>query len=787
MNAKEHAERQEEQQRASEIRALILSRISRLQEQLGTVKSEIVTIRKEFWDDVTVNFEDAAEAAETFASMKQQAEVLSERERSHRHARAQQQVLERLKDSPYFGRIDFREAGESAAERIYIGIGSLLDDDGEMFLIYDWRAPVSGMYYDFAPGPAEYETPMGRIEGMMELKRQYIIRGGEIVSLFDTGITIGDELLQQVLGKQSDAQMKSIVATIQREQNQVIRNTTSRLLVVQGAAGSGKTSAALQRVAYLLYRYRETLSAEHILLFSPNPMFNSYVSTVLPELGEDNMQQTTFQEYVEHRVGEAFRVENTFEQLEFALTALDHPYYAARQAGIRFKAGNTFLELMEAYVRSLKQEGIVFKDIRFRDRVLISVSQIRDKFYSCEPSWSIPNRLVDVTEWLQQQLRQFAKAERPAPWVEDEIELLDSEAYLEAYNRLRSQKQFSENTFDDFDREKAALAAMVVNEHFKPLRRWVKRLSFIDLPATYAALFQDIDRAAAMAPEVELPEEWPAICADTAARLSAGELPSEDATAYVLLKDRIEGSHRNLKVRHLFIDEAQDYSPIQLAYLRQLFPMARWTALGDWNQAIHVQAAESDGFGELAALFDKESSQTVLFSKSYRSTRQIVDFTRGMMPNGDTIEPFNRHGGKPTVTLAREAAQMLELIVSKLKELIADGHRTLAVICKTAEESRLVHRHLKDKVPAKLIGMETVTFEQGLVVIPAYLAKGVEFDAVLLYNASKDSYGRESERRLFYTACTRAMHELHLFCLGEISPFIADTPSDTYTFLQAPL
>ncbi|WP_159884215.1 RNA polymerase recycling motor HelD [Paenibacillus puerhi] len=784
MRSNVHPDWLEEQERVREVAGCIRERIALLQEQLGEVRTEIVTIRKEFWDDVTVNFEDAAEAAETFASMKQQAEVLSERERSHRHARAQLDVLVRLKDTPYFGRIDFVEQGETASERIYIGIGSLLDDSGETFLIYDWRAPVSGMYYDFAPGEAAYDTPSGSIEGVMELKRQYIIRDGEIRSLFDTGITIGDELLQQVLGKQSDAQMKSIVATIQREQNQVIRDTSSRLLVVQGAAGSGKTSAALQRVAYLLYRYRETLSAEHILLFSPNPMFNSYVSTVLPELGEENMQQTTFQEYVEHRVGAAFQVENPFEQLEYSLTAMMQPEYEARRAGIRFKASMAFLDVMEAYVSWLKTDGIVFKSISFRGRELLSAAAIRSRFYAYESNWSIPNRLLDLAEWMRQQLKQFAKAERHAPWVEEEIELLDRDAYLEAYNRLRGQKQYTEDTFDDFEKEKATLAAMVVNEHYKPLRREVKRLSFVDLPATYMALFQDPHLAGKIAPHAAIPEEWPAICADTAVRLASGELPNEDATSYVLLKDRLEGSHRNLKVRHVFIDEAQDYSPIQTAYLLQMFPSARWTVLGDWNQAIHVQAAESDGFRDLVQRFGEERTQTVMFSKSYRSTRQIVDFTRGMMPNGASIEPFNRDGSRPVVTVAADARQQLELVVQKLEALREEGHSTLAVLCKTIEESRSVYAYLKDRLPVRLVGMETVTFEQGMVVIPAYLAKGVEFDAVLLYNASQESYGRESERRLFYTACTRAMHELHLYCTGEFSPFIKDAPADTYSVVR---
>ena len=209
---------------------------------------------------------------------------------------------------------------------------------------------------------------MGTIHGDLKVKRQFVIRDGQIVSMFDSGVTIGDELLQEVLGKQSDAQMRSIVATIQREQNRIIRNVRSRLLIVQGAAGSGKTSAALQRVAYLLYRFREHSVRTKIVLFSPNPMFNSYVSTVLPELGEENMQQTTFQDYLSYRIGRSFSLEDPYAQLEYSLTAMGQPEYEARMAGIRYKASTDYVALIERYLSYLGGQGLVFRDIMFRGR-----------------------------------------------------------------------------------------------------------------------------------------------------------------------------------------------------------------------------------------------------------------------------------------------------------------------------------------------------------------------------------------------------------------------------------
>ncbi|MED4729295.1 RNA polymerase recycling motor HelD [Aneurinibacillus migulanus] len=774
---------QEEQQRVNRVVGQIGKQIDTLQRQVGEIKAEVVDIRKNFWDDVTVNFDDAHEAAETYASMKQQAEVLSERERSHRHAKERLTTLGRLLQSPYFGRIDFAEAGEKT-ERIYLGIASLLDENGEDFLVYDWRAPISSLYYDYPPGPAQYEAPGGTITGTMELKRQYVIRDSCIRSMFDTGVTIGDELLQEVLGKQANTQMKSIVATIQKEQNRIIRNERSRLLIVQGAAGSGKTSAALQRVAYLLYRYRETLQAEQIVLFSPNPMFNSYVSTVLPELGEKNMQQTTFQEYLERRLGKAFHLEDTFTQMEYTLSAMNEPGYAARIEGIRYKASSDFMETIERYVSVLGKKGMLFKDIKFRGEVILSAEYIKEQFYALDSALRIPNRMKLLADRLLEELKERARLERTKPWVEDEIELLDKEAYLEAYNNLRKKKRYTEDTFDDFEREQKLLAKMVVQKHFKPLQKRVKRLRFLDMVAIYRQLFTDPQYITQFTPDDELPEHWVDICVQTTERLDRSVLAYEDATPYLYLQEQLEGFQTNTLVRHVFIDEAQDYSPFQFAFIKRLFPRSKVTALGDLNQAIYAHAVVNTGLSALSSLYEKEESEAFVLTRSYRSTRQIVEFTRGLVDGGEEIQPFNRDGNKPTVTQAADMTELARNVADRIRMLQAAGHRTVAIICKTARESRDAYEALNASIPLRLIGKETSSYESGVLVIPSYLAKGVEFDAVIIYNGSKTQYERESERKLFYTACTRAMHELHIYFVEEMSPFIYRAPSETYTVIE---
>ncbi|MFC4777415.1 RNA polymerase recycling motor HelD [Paenibacillus sp. GCM10023252] len=765
----------QEQQRVEEVSRQIQDRIEVLAAQVGEVRTDVVDIRTNFWDDVTVNFEDSAEAAETYASMKQQAEVLQEREQRYRHAEKQLKTLRKLASSPYFGRVDFKEKGESVTERIYLGIGSFLSDDEEEYLIYDWRAPVSSLYYDYAPGPAEYETPSGTVGGDMPLKRQYVIRGTVLRSMFDTGVTIGDEILQEVLGKQSDSQMKSIVATIQKEQNQIIRNTESRLLVVQGAAGSGKTSAALQRVAYLLYRYRDTLRADQIVLFSPNPMFNSYVSTVLPELGEENMQQTTYQSYLEHRLGRTFEVENPFAQMEYTLTGMEDPAYDTRMTAIRLKTGLPFMQVIEQYAGSLGSSGLVFKPIVFRGEPLIEASAISEYFYRLDRSYSIPNRMKLLTEWLLRELTRLGKEERGKPWVLEEIELLDQDSYTLAYQELSEKNQFTESSFDDFDREQERLAATLVQERFKLLRRRVKKLRFLDVPAVYRQLFSKTEpECAFLAAELGVDlQRWRQIEELTILALDNGNLYYEDATPYLLLKELLEGFQTNSAVRHLFIDEGQDYSPFQFHFLKRLFPRSRMTVLGDLNQAIFTHASADDGLGQLSSLYGEEETERISLTRSYRSTREIITFTSKMLKGGHFIEPFNRSGDEPSINQVKDHEAMLAALTERIAELQSAGHASIAVICKTAEQSRTVFDRLSPTQGCTLIQSETVTFGGGVVVIPAYLAKGVEFDAVLIYDASSSNYWRESERKLFYTACTRAMHVLDLYYIEERTPFLS--------------
>ncbi|NPC94154.1 AAA family ATPase [Bacillus sp. WMMC1349] len=764
----------EEENRVKMVLKELEKKLQSLKEKTGGLKHDIIDLRKNFWDDVTLNLADENEAVETFTSIKQQAELLSERERSHKQFYSQVKKLLKIKESPYFGRIDFLEEVTEKTESIYIGLSSLMDEKEERFLIYDWRAPISSLYYNYVPGPAEYEVPEETIHGTIELKRQFLMKAGRLKAMFNTDMAIGDELLQEVLGHQANIQMKSIVATIQKEQNQIIRDEKSRYLIVQGAAGSGKTSAALQRAAYLLYRGRGKIAADQMLLFSPNLLFNSYVANVLPELGEENIQQTTFQEYLEKQLGKQIICENPFQQLEYSLTASENKNGQKRLISIEYKSSLAFKSYIDDYLTFLGNGNLLFKNLTFRGKKIVTAEEISIFFQSLDVSRPLLYRIEQTAKWLLQILKEQEKRQRKKDWVIEEIELLDKEDYLKAYKHLQEEQQFAENTFDDYEREQNLLSNMIVNQKFKPLKQAVKALNFLDFKKVYLQLFSgwatpDLNR-----------DDWNQICSYTNQTFCFTRLPYEDAMPFLYLKNQLKDGKKNTMIRHLFIDEAQDYSPFQFAFLKSLFPSSKMTILGDVNQAILAHTLRKKTLHS-KDINEVEKTKIVQLRRSYRSTKEIVEFTKRLIMGGDEIEPFNRSGTKPTLTISNHVSVHRNKIVSRITNLQKNGQKTIAIICKTVQECHEAANQLKKDVTFKLIDKETRIFQSGVLVIPVYLAKGIEFDAVIIYDGSKKQYGHETERNLFYTACTRAMHELHLFSCGEASPFLKDIPNEMYT------
>jgi DNA helicase II / ATP-dependent DNA helicase PcrA len=768
-----------EQNQVKKVMEVISKRINLLEEETVQRRNEVVHIRKHFWDEIKVNVDTFDDFLETIIGLRQEAQALSVSQSTHRHASKRLSTLRRMQEVPYFGRIDFMEEGVSTTEKVYIGISTLTDESGDHFLIYDWRSPISSVYYDYQPGPAHYTTPGGIINGNLEKKWQYLIRGGELQSMFDTSLTIGDEILQKVLGKGTDKYMHNIVATIQQEQNRIIRHDRERLLIVHGAAGSGKTSAALQRIAYLLYKYRDSLNADQIILFSPNSMFNSYVSNVLPELGEESMQQVTFQEYLDHRLSKKFQIENPFEQLEYVLTAENNSLYRSRVTGITFKASARFFEAILSFRKSLEVSGMIFKDIIFRGKPLITAQQITERFYRNDTSLRFSNRLERLKDWLVVKINEAEKGERTKSWVQDEIELLSNEDYHKLHTYLAEKRGFKGEDIADYEMEPKALARLIVHQKFKPLRKRIRAFHFIDTKGVYKQLFTNSLQIKQWL-EGEIPSEWEEICQTTLEMIDHDRLFYEDATPFLLLKELIEGFQFNSSIKHIVVDEAQDYSPFQFEFLKRLFPSARMTVLGDFNQAIFAYASEMNDFHKLIGLYGQDATEVINMTRSYRSTKPIIEFTRQLVPNGNKIIPFHREGERPVLTRVLNHSALHRCIESKVAEWRKRHYNSIAIICKSAEESKRAYEALASIQDIKLLKSSSIEYEQGVVVIPSYLSKGIEFDAVIIYDASEHVYGDETLRRVFYTSCTRAMHELQLYSVGKKTPLLGNVSLESY-------
>ncbi|MFC4599572.1 RNA polymerase recycling motor HelD [Cohnella hongkongensis] len=770
--------REEEEKRLLTVLDQVGRRMRKELAVLGERRGDVVGIRQEFWEDVRMNFSDSSEVAETWTSIVQQAEVLAERERSHRVAAEAVERLTKQFDSPYFARIDFAERGQET-EVIYIGRSSLIGEDGETFYVYDWRAPVSSLFYDHEPGPAAYLVPDGEIEGEMKLKRQFVIRGGQMKHMFDTSETVGDEILQAVLSEGSDTAMKSIVATIQKEQNRIIRDERHKLLVVQGAAGSGKTSAALQRIAYLLYRFRDTLTPEQIILFSPNPVFKGYISRVLPDLGEANMRQMTFRELIEARLGRRFEVEDLFSQTE-ALAGIDGtPEGEARERAVKYKGSEHFFVTVENYLKRLEGGGVQFRTLRFRDRTIASAEEISERFYAVQASDGFATRAVTVKRWLLERLKQWVESQMNEAWLEEAAELVDQEDIQRAYVDVRRSGGFHEDVFDDEEQMSLRLKRQVAEEAIAPIAKAVRSYRFIDAVATYRVLFESRPVFASCAPDGRLPQGWDWMSLRIEETIGHKRIDHEDATPLMYVSEALEGFRRvEGDIQHVFVDEAQDYSPFQAAFLRRRFPRARMTVLGDFNQAIYVQSQDGGGFGGWTRLMAPEVSAVHRLTTSYRSTEPIVQFTKGILTPEDAanIAPFRRTGEAPRLIACSDIRELGDRAAADIGELLAGGYGTIGVITKTAGESAdavaLLKELLADDVPLTLVTGGSAELPKGVSALPSYLAKGIEFDAVLVWDASSKRYGKEKDRKLLYTVCTRALHVLHIYYEGEASPWL---------------
>ena len=756
-------EQQKEQKHLDDVLGLIKKKEKELDHSIEHAQNEAQNINSHFFDDVKLDYDGYSTSMDTALSIHQQQQMLAERQNAWQHSAKQLSTLQRLEKKPYFARVDFQEPNEEP-ETIYIGLGSFADKE-DHFLIYDWRAPISSIYYDGKLGKVSYNAPDGVQTVDMTKKRQFLIKDGKITNMFDTNESIGDQMLLNVLNEKSSTQMKSIVTTIQREQNKIIRNTSADLLFVQGAAGSGKTSAIMQRVAYLLYRYRGNLTSSDVIMFSPNQLFNDYVKNVLPEMGEQNMVQMTYWQFVSRRVP-GMNVENLFEQFE------DNEQ---NDKIVNLKNSLQFFNAVTRYANHLEKNGLIFKNIYFKSKKkpFFDKEKIKEIYYGFNENYHLRNRIEATKEALINSLNRRIEPETKKAWVDKTIESLDQEQLNKLYDR-------PDQEFESSAKEEHFLARKIVIKQLKQVSRKIHQNRFLNIRAQYLRFLRAVPKLIDLSKWDISQEEWGAHIENVKERFKAGKIKMADISPYLYLYDLVTGRRTDYEMRYAFIDEIQDYTPFQLAYLKYNFPRAKFTMLGDLNQAIFTKDESKTLLNQISKLFDPEKTDVVQLTKSYRSTKEITNFTKQILRQGEKIEAFDRRGPKP----AFYKRDSVEKEYSALQDILAENDEqklTTAIITKTLGEAQEVAKVLKErKIKATLIGSANQRLVPGTLVMPSYLAKGLEFDAVIAWGVSKENYHQLDETQLLYTIASRAMYKLDLIYTDEKSPLFDNLDEKTY-------
>jgi DNA helicase-2/ATP-dependent DNA helicase PcrA len=745
----QHPDWQAETAHLQRIRTFIGDLLAQKVREVSTLTSEEADINRDMWEEVG-NFRDLEGVSEFMQYIGQ----LKQNMAMARFNRREIERLDRLYLSPYFARIDFGAAGNEP-EPCYIGITTLMDDDTARLLIHDWRAPVSSLFYDWEPGDVTFQSPGGTVRGKMTLKRQFRLEGGRLILMFDAGLAIHDEILQDLLAGATGGHMRQIVSTIQKEQNRAIRFEQTRVLAVQGAAGSGKTAIAMHRAAYLLYRHRQVIKPEDLIILSPNALLGEYIADVLPELGEDRIAGVPFLSLAADVPDLAgYHLETVSELME---AQLSHPS-AARADMLAHKASPAYLSALDAFVESLSR-AYPFLDLSFHGETIVSAAELSALYTQDFQSMGIGRRLARIRLRVLEQINTLDKthtASRAAAMEEADVSVSRSEARALSRNAVRQECQRLRDELDHM----TVMHPVRLYRHFA---------------------------------EQTLP---PREAAHTCRRLDNHLIRSEDLAPLLYLALACHLLEPDTRVRHVLVDEAQDFTRLQYAVLRLFYPRTGFSLLGDANQNILTENAIGN-LAEAAAVLDPDSHACLSLNRTYRCTLPISRLADCFRHDNTPIDHFGRPGPLPVLmTLTQDGtpdAALLDALEMLVAQTLANGHHTLAVLTRTQADAGAlykaweVHPTREARLPASMV-METEARElSGLLFLPVWLAKGLEFEEVALVFEQRADYAAPREKGLLYTACTRALHRLTFLSQDGMPQVLETIPAALYETTRAVL
>lgn len=671
--------------------------LGNLNKQLGVIdlkvdvkEDQILNLKRYFWEHI--NSLDKYEILRLEEDIAVRTSLAMD---NFKKAKSYKQML----DSPYFGSFMFDSDSFDLDERIYIGISSLIDEFD--IYIYDWRTPIGGLFYEH-PGRVSYHAPKSIISGLMHGKRQYKIEKGQIIYALENELNITDDILQEVLSGNTTDTMKNIVNTIQTDQNAIIRNVSSEVLVIQGIAGSGKTSVALHRIAYLLYKQKDYLSSSNIIIFSPNDVFTTYISDVLPSLGEDNVIQTTFSSYAKTYIKEYQGVTSYFEYLE----KLYEDTSDIENLVSEFKMGSIFKEVIDAYYQEICMNTYFTNDLYV------------DKYKSVDRS-EINSMLID--RFKKQPL--FSRIDLVADKCHDKFNLNNKSKKRSLYSRLNKLL----TTKQDY---KKIYKELFLSEAFTNLLKKKYTNEEIEKIANYSIK-----------------------------NLKSQKIGYLDSVGFLYLKGLLEGFDYTPLIKQVVIDEAQDYNVTQFAIFKNLFRTAKFTILGDFNQLLNYVYKE-DTLTQVHNLFKEDrKSDFVQFDKTYRSSFEITEYVNQIL-DLNNVNIVRAANGKNVKELKGDYQTLVNEVIKHSKEYLSYDYNSVCIITKNLDDARRLYDDVKDDIDElALIDNINSHHLEGAFIIPSYLAKGLEFDSVIVATTKENQY-QDYEKKLYYVVCTRALHDL---------------------------
>ena len=710
-----------EEKRLAQTISLAEEQLKQAKEAADKKKSEIIEAKK----DVRENTEHGitslytSDGFEALVELSQYINPVTDKIIDYEEEEHKILLLEKMIKSPYFARIDFKFDDEDEFEKIYIGRSSLRKNSYQEMYVYDWRSPIASIFYRFMTGEAFYDAPCGRVTGELNLKRQYEIKNGKLEYFFDSDVQIVDEFLRQLLSQNTTAKMKAIVETIQHEQDVVIRDMENDLLMVQGVAGSGKTSIALHRAAYLMYQGLQTkLSANNIMIISPNSIFEQYISNVLPELGEDNVISSVFEDILSELLnGRKIQSRNDF--LENLI--VNSKYKEISRNSIEFKTSSFFREILDQFLIDIPRQWIEFEDVYYEGKCVVSRQILKDKILG-RPETPLGIKLEQLEDYIFEQIFGTGKGR----------------GHKEEKNLIKQE-----------------------------IQKFIK----IDIVELYKILFSNEAYFYSLLQNSNPSQNIKNIWKYTKENLEADSLYYDDAIAIAYLYLKIYGTNKYKNIKQVVIDEAQDYYPLQYEIFNLLFSNAKFTILGDMKQTL-AKKEDISFYEQIQKILNKKKSSLIMLDKSFRCTNEILNFSLKFIEQSSQIKSFNRNGDSPKVYIADNSEIFIDEIVKEIKLCQEKGFQSICLICKTEKNSIYLFNKIKHKLDIQLIKNGSVSDLQGVFILPVYMSKGLEFDAVLICDADSQNYHDEDDKNLLYVACTRALHKLSLFCENEVSPLI---------------